>query len=1153
MRAQLPALGGGSPSPRSPDASVAELEQLVALLDHDEALRGSATVWLAGAMTLRHTNGGGSAADRERAERLLREARDGTTPLGALVTEEDRRWAALFLITHISPIQSQAGIAGAAPDLSRFLDWIQRVGPAGMMSVASELGTLMDEAAELPLPPELLGAMRQAQGLLVAPSPQGLSDLMAGMMPAGGPFADQMRQMMDQMFGAMTSPGPPPTAPYSGPVWERDPGPEPSPKPRTGLRSSPPRPALDSDLEPGSEAAPAPEPAQAPTEPPPAPGPTPGPTEPPPAPEPRPATGPVPRPPLTPEALRDMVTALDAVNATSDGLDSLLRSGDPEALNTLLGRLRSAQDLTLPEGVRSTAALESLRAILLSISPSVGGTYQDTAAGHAHMKTIIGHLENIRGSLPPGVGDPAVVGRAMDLCFRATAAREAEDVDTLQGLLAEVEALDTAAPEGDPLRFAVDAVRGAVLASLGMVTRDKDLLARSLPYMERASILVEESDLPFSESTAPPRVQDVRLLHDVLTGQRTAVPDHVPLPADASTDDLYSSALSLGVRFDRDGDPAVLDARIEELERLRVGVREGRAPRVAADALWHLAESYHLRNRLAHDSPDQADHGCLDAAEEALSALAADVVLQAGAEHGLLAARTGASRGVQAARMAASYGDLHKAVAALELGRALVLQGAAVSSAVPERLDAAGYQDLARAWREAAGGREATGDAGEVPGLLPSTLRRQALDALGYRQEGGLLGTPTLGELADGLAEAGADVLLYLVAGDHQGPGLVIAVGPRLGAGAGALPLLSDGEDGPLARYVEAAAARDLAPDDASLTQPWEEALEELCGWAFQALGPVLAGIEKRLEAEDDAWEDRPLRVVLVPCGRLGIVPWHAARFPADAPHDRLCQAAVISHAASGSQFLRTVGRTPRDPAAAPVLVADPTMSLHFADTEVTALRDAHYPDARVCGALYEAELGELPPATPEAVLGFLADDTSLLHVVSHGKAGIRPTVSALDLAADVQGTPAPLTVTRLLDHEGQQGSADGPLVVLSACQTDLSKRDHDEALTLTTAFVAAGARDVVGSRWLAPDGASALLMAVFHHYLAVDGLSPVDALRAAQLWMLDPHRRNPGSLHGELLRESQRPGLERTSHWAAFIHQGHPGASLTNTAEGTP
>ncbi|WLQ47105.1 CHAT domain-containing protein [Streptomyces poriferorum] len=1089
VKRQLPGNGGGLPSPQARDASVTELEQLARLLDHDEALRGSVHVWQAGALTLRDAAGGGTDADRERAERLLREARDGATPLGAAVTEEDRRWAALFLMIQISPVRSQQGVSGGVPDLSGVLDWIQRVGPAGMESTAAELSTLVNEAAQLPLPPELLGSLRQAQGLFAAPSVQGLSDLMTGMVPPGSPFADQFRQMMERMSGAMTPPAPAASSEY---VWERAPKPEPAPKSQ-------------------------------------------------------------PQPTLTPDGLRNVVTALDAVNATAEGLDGLLASGDPHAFNEHLGRLRSAQDLPLPEGLNPVSAMESIRALLLTLSSTVGGNYQDRAAGQVHMDTVIGHLEGIRGSLPPGVGDPAVVGRTTDICVRAMAARERDDVPALRELLAEAEALGEAAPEGDPLRFAVDGALGAVLGSLGLLTQDKVMLSRSVRHVEQAMTGFKESDLPFADEPAPVRTQDFGLLHDALTGEANPVPAHVSPPPDASMEDLYSSALSLGVRFDRDRDPAVLDTRIEELERLRAGVREGRAPRVAADALWHLAESYHLRNILTEDEPDQADPGCLEAAREALSALAADVLLQAGAEHGLLAARTGASRGVQAARMAASYGRLHEAVAVLELGRALVLQGASTASAVPERLEAAGRQDLAAAWREAAGAGDGTAEAGEVPSLLPSTLRRQALDALGYRREGSLAGTPTVAELADGLADAGADVLLYLVAGDERMPGLVIAVGPEAGLGGGALPQLADVEGGPLARYVDAAAARDLHPNDASLSHAWEEALEALCDWAFHAVGPVLGGIEKRLAAADDAWEDRPLRVVLVPCGRLGIVPWHAARLPAEAAHDRLCQVAVVSCAASGSQFLRAVQRAPRDPAAAPVLVADPTMSLDYADTEVTALRDAFYPHARLCGALYEVEDGELPLGTPEAVLGFLADGASLLHVVSHGSAGVRPTVSAMDLVADEDGTPARLTVSRLLDREEQENTEDGPLVVLSACQTDLSKRDHDEALTLTTAFIAAGARDVVGSRWLAEDSGSALLMAVFHHYLAVDGLSPVDALRAAQMWMLDPHRENPGSLRGELLRESEeRQGLERTALWAAFIHQGHPGPSTQDTGEGT-
>ncbi|MGW5696684.1 CHAT domain-containing protein, partial [Streptomyces asiaticus] len=103
--------------------------------------------------------------------------------------------------------------------------------------------------------------------------------------------------------------------------------------------------------------------------------------------------------------------------------------------------------------------------------------------------------------------------------------------------------------------------------------------------------------------------------------------------------------------------------------------------------------------------------------------------------------------------------------------------------------------------------------------------------------------------------------------------------------------------------------------------------------------------------------------------------------------------------------------------------------------------------------------------------------------------------------------------------------------------------RDHDEALTPTTALLARGATDVVGSRWKVSDSASAALMVVFHHQLTVAGLAPPDALRAAQLWMLDHDRHPVPGLTGLLLAETQSDagGLARAVSWAGFIHQGNP------------
>ncbi|WP_344462298.1 CHAT domain-containing protein [Kitasatospora kazusensis] len=1098
----LPVLRGDEAPLAECEASVAELEQLSRMLEHEPALCSAVSMWLGSALALRQFAGGGVPADRERAQSLLREVRDRGTALGATASEEHRQWAALVLVSLLSPLQAQAGF-GDVPDLTAYVEWMGQVGPAGMLSAAKEVQELFAEIVDLPLPPEFLAQLSRMQQVAAAPTGEGISDLFESMIPDGDPFADRLRQLLGGLFGPAGTPMP---------------APAPAPGPATG--NVPPDPAPD------------------------------------------PATV------LTPDALRRIAAGLDAVNATTYGLDAALNSADPhQAVNDLLGRLRAVQDQP-PPGFDPTAHLEGIRALLLNASAGAGGTLQDREAGRRHMAAIRDGLEGVRDKLPPGIGDPMVMARVMDLYSRIMDVGESgnteADVRVVRGLLAEAEQLAEEVPDGF-FRGIVLLTLGAARAKSGIVTGDRELLLNSLSDLEGGMSTVRETGPPFGDTVPIPPLPDFDLLRAALTDEPTVtMPEHHAPRPDAPTEEVYNSALSLVLGYGMTRDRTVLDRLIGELERVRDGVREGRAPRIAAEALWQLAEAYRVRGV---ENDDVADIAALAAAEEALTALAADVVLQAGAEHGLVAARAGASRGVRAALWAGSQGRPHEAVAALESGRALVLHAASASSAVPELLEERGHHELAGAWRAATASADGAAGAHGVPAELPSTLRRRALEALGYRQEDGLLAAPTLGELADGLADSGADALLYLVPGDAVGPGIVIAVAPELGVATSVREQLSQAGSAPLERYLDAAAAheaavRETGAPDPALRRAWEDALAALCDWAFEVLGPVIDGLEQGLAADG-----RPLRIVLVPCGRLGIVPWHAARMPGEQPRAYLCRRAAVSYAASGSQFLRTLRRAPRPPAAAPVLLADPTESLVFAEIEVLALRDSFYPDARVCGAVSELADDELAPCTPDAVLGYLADGVSVLHVAAHGSAGTNPTASALSLpdpdgadgAEEPEESAAPgprpelLTVTRLLEFpDAREPRADGPLVVLSACQTDLSTRDHDEALTLTTGFVTAGARDVVGSRWAVSDGASAVLMAVFHHYLNVDRLSPVDALRAAQLWMLDPDRRNPGTLHGDLLREMRRPDLDRIAHWAAFIHQGHPGPGRQEDMTGT-
>jgi CHAT domain-containing protein/Tfp pilus assembly protein PilF len=82
-------------------------------------------------------------------------------------------------------------------------------------------------------------------------------------------------------------------------------------------------------------------------------------------------------------------------------------------------------------------------------------------------------------------------------------------------------------------------------------------------------------------------------------------------------------------------------------------------------------------------------------------------------------------------------------------------------------------------------------------------------------------------------------------------------------------------------------------------------------------------------------------------------------------------------------------------------------------------------------------------------------------------------------------------------------------LAVLSACDTGLGEVAGGEGvLGLQRAFHLAGARDVVASLWKVDDEATAALMSLFYHNLWREKLSPIEALRQAQLTLYrDPKR----------------------------------------------
>jgi hypothetical protein len=816
------------------------------------------------------------------------------------------------------------------------------------------------------------------------------------------------------------------------------------------------------------------------------------------------------------------------------------RDGGLEHLERAAGHLRETIDAT-PGDHRAARTARSMLVGLLNSADVLAGNLQDMDAATAMTRAL--REEFARDPCGPLPADGfmhirlTVVAAFQDLEL----AIRHDDPAAVPRVIDGLTGLYNGLPPDDELRFTVALALGAAHHYRAARSGDAEDLRAAHRFLREGA---EARHAPPIFAAHLPTLRAAVLSSLVATDPDPASVDR----AIAETEGVLAGprldhrmeselrhALGAGLlnRFARRPDRALVDRAVSELARAGELAAEGHGSVRASGALIRLSQAYARRAGLGGDRAGADVEAALRTGREALAEVAADVLLQLGAEHGLATARAGAAHALAMARWAAWHGRAADAVDVLELGRALVLQAAATSADVPALLCERGHPDLAEQWHAGVpADLLEPGAAGALPGrpsepLIPSALRRRALAALGAGTGPGaraLLGTPGTAELTAALTATGADALVYLVpGGDEDDFGLALLLTPGATAPTTLpLPLLTPGS-APLRQYFTAAAERSRRPTPGA-ERAWRRALGELCDWAWPAaMEPVLTALAAA-----------PVhRVVLVPCGTLGAVAWHAARRPGGTGFRYACQDAVLSYAASGGQLLRAAARPRRPAADHQVLVADPALDLFWSSIEADALREACYPRALRYGEFPEHEADAA--GTQEDLLAALPT-ASVVHVSCHALAGPRPTRSALRLA------DGGLTVAEILDRGAAlPPGAGGPVVVLSACETDLSTQDHDEALTLSTALIARGAADVVGSRWAVDDGATALMMAVFHHFLSVRGDAPADALRAAQLWMLDPGRRPPPGLRDPLRREADHPGLDRVHLWAAFTHQGSP------------
>jgi CHAT domain-containing protein/tetratricopeptide (TPR) repeat protein len=160
--------------------------------------------------------------------------------------------------------------------------------------------------------------------------------------------------------------------------------------------------------------------------------------------------------------------------------------------------------------------------------------------------------------------------------------------------------------------------------------------------------------------------------------------------------------------------------------------------------------------------------------------------------------------------------------------------------------------------------------------------------------------------------------------------------------------------------------------------------------------------------------------------------------------------------------------------------------------------------------------------ASPDLVRGGKLRDYRILHFATHGLLNEQhPELSGIALSMfDEHGRPLD---GNLRLHEIYALDLPADLVVLSACRTALTQEAQGAGLVgLTYGFFYAGASRLIVSLWDVHDEATAELMTAFYRGLLQEGLSPPEALRAAQRWMRG--------------RERWRAPY----YWAGFILEGY-------------
>lgn len=651
------------------------------------------------------------------------------------------------------------------------------------------------------------------------------------------------------------------------------------------------------------------------------------------------------------------------------------------------------------------------------------------------------------------------------------------------------------------------AVRADLLVTLGLTKQSLALETQDLELLDAAVANLRHA-IAISPADAPDRVRHVIACAQALF-QRFQV--------NGSNSDLTEAAVLLEECRDRSGGPAypywsVLCA-------------------ILADVYRHAGDAGRSR----------------DTARDGLRGHTWDLLLQPST---LAVAVAGQNAADEATALAYGYladGDLDGAIGTLEVGRGLLLQSATKFADVPERLSWLGAPQLADRWAAVVGDRD--------PAFAPVALRREVMERLAAPMPVGAgVRGPAVepAEIRATLAHLGVDALIYLVPGrPGGGPGAAVIVTPSVSSHL-LLPSLNRASAPELAVFLKQDQTRDtrwadprppeqreLTPAADPMVSSWRSGLDAVCRWAWTAaIGPLLDSLTHHHRLPTN----RPPRLVLIPMGALARVPWHAARGPQGS---YAVEGAVFSYAISARLLCDSALADELAASQSGLVLGNPDTgvaadSLTSAAIEAAAVRDAYYPAARYLGR--EASGAAAPDGRGSRtelerwLADTRADAGTMLHIACHSTMIPGP------------GDYEPASFLRLADGETLstedllRGLVTGRscglgLSVLAACSSGVADERHDEAFSVAAALLAGGTRTVVSALWPLPDGDTSVLMFLFHHFR--QRLPTVDALRAAQMWMLHPESRESVPMPDLIRAQLSRADTASPAAWAGFVHMG--------------